>query len=130
MNKHEQRIAILDEALEMATHNLLCCSENWLMTRPKPGKEKDHAEYAELVGVLDEWIKELEDAKEHCDDWSVANDKHFRHIKSFASMYLGIPYDDITVESFEQDNDGLYSAVVSFPCEDGYTTKRINEYYD
>lgn len=57
-------------------------------------------------------------------------DKHFCRIKRFASRLLEIPYDDITVERFSQDQDGLYEATVSFPYGDGFTTEHIHEYHD
>lgn len=58
------------------------------------------------------------------------NIKHFRYIKHFASMLLDVPYDDITVECFSQDEDGLYEATVTIPYGDGFTTERIHEYHD
>ncbi|MEM0173435.1 MAG: hypothetical protein QXI16_02895, partial [Sulfolobaceae archaeon] len=42
------------------------------------------------------------------------NIKHIRYIRQFASRLLDVPYDDIIVKCFSQDEDGLYDATVSF----------------
>ena len=53
------REAILRKALDMASHNLLCCSANLAMTKPNEGYEEQHKAYAEEVKVLEEWIAEM-----------------------------------------------------------------------
>ncbi len=53
------RESILKKALDMASHNLYCCSKNLLMTIPKDGQEKEHAEAAAEVELLDAWLKEI-----------------------------------------------------------------------
>ncbi len=53
------RESILRKALDMASHNLYCCSANLVMTKPKEGSEEQHKAYAEEVKVLEEWIAEL-----------------------------------------------------------------------
>jgi hypothetical protein len=53
------RESILRKALEMASHNLYCYSDNYLMTRPKPGKEEDFAECAAEVEILEAWLAEI-----------------------------------------------------------------------
>jgi len=51
----------------------------------------------------------------HNDEWSFTEEqnKHFRRIRAFASRLLDVPYEDITVERFSQDSDGLYEAMRS-----------------
>ena len=68
----------------------------------------------------------------HSDEWdfSSLNDKHFRNIRRFASRLLDVPYDDISVEWFNQDEDGLYEATVTIPYGEGFTTEHIHEYHD
>ena len=56
--------------------------------------------------------------------------KHFHYIRKFASRLLDIPYDDITVERFSQDENGLYEATVTIPYGFGFTTEHIHEYHD
>ncbi len=56
------RETILKKALDMASHNLYCCSKNLLMTIPKDGQEKEHAEAAAEVELLDTWLKEITNA--------------------------------------------------------------------
>ena len=53
------RESILKKALEMAHHNLYCCSENLLMTKPTPGKEAEHAGYAAEAELLKAWLTEV-----------------------------------------------------------------------
>lgn len=69
---------------------------------------------------------------EHTDEWMFEeeNNKHFRYIRRFASRLLDVPYDDITVERFSQDENGLYEATVTIPYGDGFTTEHIHEYHD
>lgn len=69
---------------------------------------------------------------EHIDEWVFEdeNTKHFRYIRQFASRLLDVPYDDITVERFSQDEDGLYEATVTIPYGGGFTTEHIHEYHD
>lgn len=69
---------------------------------------------------------------EHTDAWvfEEENNKHFRYIRQFASRLLDVPYDDITVECFSQDEEGLYEATVTIPYGDGFTTEHIHEYHD
>ena len=43
------RETILKKALEMASHNLYCTSENYLCSRPRHGQEAQHAEYSAEV---------------------------------------------------------------------------------
>ena len=56
------RVSILKKALEMAHHNLYCCSANVLMTKPAPGKESEHAGYAAEAELLKAWLEELANA--------------------------------------------------------------------
>ena len=53
------RESILKKALEMADHNLYCCSENVLMTKPTPGKEAEHAGYAAEGDIIRAWLAEV-----------------------------------------------------------------------
>jgi hypothetical protein len=69
----------------------------------------------------------------HADgDWVFEQEqnKAFRYIRQFASNLLDMPYEDITVERYSQDEDGLYEATVTIPYGDGYTTEHIHEYHD
>ena len=66
----------------------------------------------------------------HTDQWEFSNDKHFKYIRRLAERLLDVPYDDITVVEFEQDEEGLYSALVEIPYGDGVTVERIHEYHD
>ena len=54
------RETILRNRLEMASHNLMIYSANWLMDKPDVGCEQEHAEAAAEVQILLEWLKELE----------------------------------------------------------------------
>ena len=56
------RETILRNRLEMTNHNLYCCSENYLMTKPKKGMEQEHKKVAEEVEILTAWIKEFQNA--------------------------------------------------------------------
>lgn len=53
------RETILRNRLELASHNLFCCSANYLCTVPKEGQEKDFQEYAAEVEMLKAWLKEF-----------------------------------------------------------------------
>lgn len=53
------REMILRNRLELASHNLFCCSANYLCTVPKEGQEKDFQEYAAEVEMLKAWLKEF-----------------------------------------------------------------------
>ena len=72
-------------------------------------------------------IKSIKDKNKYTTEENI---KHFRYIKQFASRLLDVPYDDITVERFSQDEDGLYEATVTIPYADGFTTEHIHEYRD
>ncbi len=53
------RKTILENRLKMASHNLYCCSENYLMDTPKLGYEKQHKEAAVEIEILKIWLKEF-----------------------------------------------------------------------
>jgi len=53
------RETILRNRLDMASHNLLCCSANYLCTVPKVGMEAEHRQAADEVEILEAWLKEL-----------------------------------------------------------------------
>ena len=59
MNEKVTRESILKKALEMASHNLYCASEDYLCSRPRQGQETRHAEYAAEVELLKAWLDEL-----------------------------------------------------------------------
>ena len=50
---------ILINRLEMASHNLYCYSENYLMDTPKAGHEEEHKAAAAEVEILKVWLKEF-----------------------------------------------------------------------
>ena len=50
---------ILRNRLEMASHNLMCYSKNYLMDTPKDGCEVQHKEAAAEVELLTAWLKEF-----------------------------------------------------------------------
>jgi len=50
---------ILRNRLEMASHNLYCCSANYLCTIPKQDKEKEFIEATAEVEILKAWLKEF-----------------------------------------------------------------------
>lgn len=49
---------LLNKYRDMACHNLLCYSNNYLMTEPKAGYEKEWQEAKEEVKILEEIISE------------------------------------------------------------------------
>lgn len=51
---------ILKKSLDMAYHNLLCYSENYLTTKFKEGYEEDWKSTLEEVEILESMIKEIE----------------------------------------------------------------------
>lgn len=53
------RKMILSNKLEMASHNLMCYSENYLMDTPKAGYEEQHKEAAAEVEILKAWLNEF-----------------------------------------------------------------------
>lgn len=53
------RELILRNRLEMAQHNLLCYSANYLCTTPKEGQEDQFKEAAKEVEMLTAWLKEF-----------------------------------------------------------------------
>ena len=59
------REAILCKALDMASHNLLCCSANLAMTKPKEGCEEQYEGYKKEIELLEAWIEELASAPSH-----------------------------------------------------------------
>ncbi len=48
----------LEEQLEMAMHNLLCYSKNYLMTEPKPGFEQEHQDAVQEVERLERLLNQ------------------------------------------------------------------------
>ena len=52
------REKILQDALEMARHNLRCYSSNFSCTTPKEGHEKDYEKEASEIKILEAWLKE------------------------------------------------------------------------
>ena len=56
---------LLLQYLEMAIHNLLCYSRNYLMSEPKEGYEKEWNEAQEEVHLLDEMIEPLKADKKN-----------------------------------------------------------------
>jgi hypothetical protein len=57
------REMILRNRLEMASHNLDCYSADYLGATPKEGMEKEHAEAAAEVEVLEAWLKEFHSSR-------------------------------------------------------------------
>lgn len=57
-----ERIDILKARLEMASHNLLCYSSNYLMSVPKLGHETDWQDAQDEIALLEQMIKELNPA--------------------------------------------------------------------
>jgi hypothetical protein len=58
--KITRRLDFLYDNLDMACHNLLCYSKNYLMEEPKVGYEGDYFDQMKKVGTITEWIKEIE----------------------------------------------------------------------
>ena len=58
--KNLNRIQLFKEMYEMSTHNLLCYSKDYLMTKPKPQFIKEWKREHEKVELLKEIIKEKE----------------------------------------------------------------------
>lgn len=52
------KIEYLEKALERASHNLLCCSQNYAMTDPEEGREGEFEEMKAEVGFLEAWLDE------------------------------------------------------------------------
>ena len=50
---------VLEWAREMACDELFRNSENYAMTRPKPGCERKHKEIVERLEILDEMIADV-----------------------------------------------------------------------
>lgn len=46
----------LEDRKNMACHNLLCCSANYIMTKPKEGMEEGFVEYTRDCEIIDELI--------------------------------------------------------------------------
>jgi hypothetical protein len=58
------RETILRNRLEMASHNLFCYSDNYLMNTPKAGYDTEHQDAAAEVEILQNWLKEFEPGSE------------------------------------------------------------------
>lgn len=59
----------LEDRKNMACHNLLCCSANYIMTKPKEGMEEGFVEYTRDCEIIDELIamvKERSDTDKLC----------------------------------------------------------------
>jgi|GEM_PF-5813246 len=54
------RETILRNRLQMAEHNLQCCSANYLCTVPREGHEDEYKEAAAEVEILENWLKEFD----------------------------------------------------------------------
>lgn len=54
------RLDILQEAYEMAQHNLLCYSADYSMERPRKTSLREWKKAKEEVEILKVWIEELE----------------------------------------------------------------------
>lgn len=52
------KLEVLKECYEMACHNLLCYSDNYLMSCPKVGYMKEWENAKEKVSLLEEIIKD------------------------------------------------------------------------
>ena len=50
---------LLKKYLDQAYHNLLCCSQNYGMSIPKPGYENEWNEYRQEVDLLKEMTQEV-----------------------------------------------------------------------
>jgi hypothetical protein len=53
------REMLLRNRLDMVSHNLLCCSANYLLSEPKPGMEKEFTEAAAEVEMIKAWLNEF-----------------------------------------------------------------------
>ncbi|PHJ38637.1 hypothetical protein P378_08715 [Desulforamulus profundi] len=52
------RLDLFKKYHDMACHNLLCCSANYLMEKPKEGYKKEWNEARQEVEILEELIRE------------------------------------------------------------------------
>ena len=59
LSSKELRLQILKEAIEMADHNLLCYSNNYMMSIPKAGYEKEWEKEQTIGKELRKWYLEL-----------------------------------------------------------------------
>jgi hypothetical protein len=51
---------LFEKYYQMACHNLLCYSQNYLMTIPKPGYEKEWEEAKQECDLLESMLAELQ----------------------------------------------------------------------
>lgn len=58
------RLQLFKEMYELSTHNLLCYSQNYIMTKPKKGYIKEWKKEQEKVKLLQELIAEEKHKKE------------------------------------------------------------------
>ncbi|MCD7948283.1 MAG: hypothetical protein LUG13_08350 [Oscillospiraceae bacterium] len=75
------REKILRDRLEMASHNLLCYSENLLMDKPKAGYEAEHKAAAEEVEMLQVWLKEFQTAEPSSTIVDLSSEKFWDDLK-------------------------------------------------
>jgi len=98
------REKILRDSLEMARHNLLCYSNNFLCTVPKDGKENQYKETVAEVKMLETWLKEFH---------STRTDSTREFIGHINGIVCGKTYDGkphITFIEFEVDTGiGCYA---------------------
>lgn len=59
------RLELFEEMNQMYTHNLMCYSSNFLMTKPKKGYEKEWKEQNERLELIQELIEEEKGKREH-----------------------------------------------------------------
>ena len=96
------RETIIRNRLKLATHNLMICSDNWLMTIPKAGCEQEHAEAAAEVEILKAWLKEFHRTRT---DSTVEFVGHV-NITNYGKTYDGKPLAE-SIE-FEVDTGAAY----------------------
>lgn len=75
--KNLNRLELFKEMYNMATHNLLCYSQDYLMIKPKPKFAQEWKKEKEKVELLEKIIEEEKQKKEN-----VKSDKVFNKIET------------------------------------------------
>ena len=82
------RLELLQEMYNMATHNLLCYSENYLMDKPKENYKEEWNTEQEKLDILKEMIEEEKNNNFHIytSMYNLRNSKEKRHNKDLAYL--------------------------------------------
>lgn len=130
--KSLDRLELLQEMYNMATHNLLCYSKNCLMTKPNPNFEKEWNREQEKLETINEMIEE-----ERNNNFHVYSSLYNLRNNIEERLHMDLAYLEnrdkqiscyLTIDEFDEKNNPNYILVFSLHKKDAFDDEYENIY--